>query len=73
MALVNPAPIVYDTIINKIKYDERQSPVEKVAGKGLLVRNNKMQPQESKLSEIDRVSRYIMLIKQQREALKQND
>jgi hypothetical protein len=73
MALVNPAPIAYDTIINKLSYEKTKSPVEQPIGKGLLTRSNRMQPQKSTMSEIDRVGRYIELIKQQREELKKND
>jgi len=72
MALVNPAPIAYDTIMDKIKYDESRSSVEKPTGNGLLTRNSKMQPEKSDISEIDRVARYIKQIKKQREELKQN-
>lgn len=73
MALVNPAPIVYDTIINKINHEAKQSPDKTEEGKGLLTRSNKMKPQQATLSEVDRVSKYIKSIKEQREALKQND
>lgn len=76
MPLVNPAPLVYQTLSNQIdrmaKKDKTPTVSEKMTN-GLLSRSSKKQSSSGeKMSEISRVMHYMKYIRQQKEELKSN-
>jgi hypothetical protein len=76
MPLVNPAPIVYQTLSNQIdamSKDEDKTNKMSQEQKGLLSRSSKKVEKKSDMAEVDRVMHYMKLIRQQREEFKAND
>tara|TARA_X000000950_G_C13841782_1_gene630599 strand:- start:748 stop:981 length:234 start_codon:yes stop_codon:yes gene_type:complete len=77
MPLVNPAPIVYQTLSNEIdRRNTKQSKdvFSKEAKSGLLTRKDKKEQNAAdKMTEVDRVMHYMKLIRLQREELNKND
>jgi len=76
MPLVNPAPIVYQTLSNQIDAmfkDEDKTNKASQEQKGLLSRSSKKVEKKSDMAEVDRVMHYMKLIRQQREEFKAND
>ena len=76
MPLVNPAPLVYQTLSNQIdrmaKKDKTPTVSEKMTN-GLLSRSSKKQSSSGEnMSEISRVMHYMKYIRQQKEELKSN-
>jgi len=75
MPLVNPAPIVYQTLSNQIDaMSKNEDAVNKAPKeqKGLLSRSSKKVDKDTSMAEVDRVMRYMKLIRQQREEFKAN-
>jgi hypothetical protein len=76
MPLINPAPLVYQTLSNQIdrmaKKDKTPTVSEKMTN-GLLSRSSKKQSSSGEnMSEISRVMHYMKYIRQQKEELKSN-
>ena len=75
MPLVNPAPIVYQTLSNQIEaMSKNEDKTNKMSQeqKGLLSRSPKKVEKNSNMAEVDRVMHYMKLIRQQREEFKAN-
>ena len=76
MPLVNPAPLVYQTLSNQIdrmsEKDKTPTVSEKMTN-GLLSRSSKRQSSSGEnMSEISRVMHYMKYIRQQKEEFKSN-
>lgn len=76
MPLVNPAPLVYQTLSNQIdrmSEKEKMPTVSEKMTNGLLSRGAKKQTSaKDNLSEISRVMHYMKYIRQQKEEFKSN-
>ena len=76
MPLINPAPLVYQTLSNQIDRMAKKNKTPTVSEKmtnGLLSRSSKKQSSSGEnMSEISRVMHYMKYIRQQKEELKSN-
>jgi len=76
MPLVNPAPLVYQTISNQIDFEEEKNSKGKkndIVNKGLLTRSfNKQSDNTANTTEISRVMRYMKYIRGLKKELTSN-